>query len=393
MHEQLSAELRRARTNNEVSEEQAGELTGLLRGADPSYTRNLASVRTCLARVAELMPDYRAEAARRLSERLAALPDVGADAVDRVARLIETGELSTAEELIYFLEIGVPVPQVTEREDLTRFIPAVPDALPDGLTPNVIGAVRNRGKVEGCPVLDYGRLSPDLAELAAAALESWRQLSTTPPEQRRKISERDLLLPALRVAGIEGKHTPRVDELPHGRDRRFVDIVDLTISGKALVPAFGSKLGGRLRVLLAWGQPSAQLLLSYADQDNTSESLLVAHFGTMSAQSRRELAQHAESGNRTAPVVVLDDAALAYLAAHGNRQVDATMSVLLPFSNVNPYVSKKRGLVAEEMFYGRDKERKSVLDPDGTQLRRSRPGQVGAVAKRGRTVRVTRRTQ
>jgi hypothetical protein len=66
--------------------------------------------------------------------------------------------------------------------------------------------------------------------------------------------------------------------------------------------------------------------------------------------------------------VVLDDAALAYLAAHGNRQMDGTMSVLLPFSSTNPYVSKKRGLVAEEMFYGRDAERKSVLDPDGTQL-------------------------
>src|SRR3712207_9352452 len=57
-----------------------------------------------------------------------------------------------------------------------------------------------------------------------------------------------------------------------------------------------------------------------------------------------------------------------FRSAHGNRQMDATMSVLLPFSNTNPYVSKKRGLVAEEMFYGRDAERKSVLDPDGTQL-------------------------
>ncbi len=183
-----------------------------------------------------------------------------------------------------------------------------------------------------------------------------------------QISERDLLLPALRVVGIEGNRIHQLDGLPRGHDRRFLDVMDVTISGKALVPAFGSKLGGRLRVLLAWGQPSAQLLLSYADQDNSGDSLLVAYFGTMSAQSRRELAQHAVMGNRTAPVVVLDDAALAYLAAHGNRQIDATMSVLLPFSNVNPYVSKKRGLVAEEMFYGRDAERKSVLDPDGTQL-------------------------
>ncbi|MGI8333690.1 hypothetical protein ACRYCC_27390 [Actinomadura scrupuli] len=368
LHEQLLAELRRAQTNNEVSEEQAGELTGLLRDADMAATRNLAAVRARLVRVAELLPRYRAEAARRLSDRLVALPEVDEGTIERVERLIGTGELSTAAELIYFLEIGEPVPQVSEWRHLQRFFPAVPDALPTGLTPDVIATVRSRGRVPDCDVLDFSRLSPELAELAAVALDSWRQLATTPPEGRQKITERDLLLPALRVIGIEGKRIRRLDDLQRGRDRRFIDVVDVTINGKALVPAFGSKLGGRLRVLLTWGQPSAQLLLSHADQDNSGDSLLVTYFGTMSAQTRRELAQYAVAGNRTAPVVVLDDAALAYLVAHGNRQMDATMSVLLPFSNTNPYVSKKRGLVAEEMFYGRDAERKNVLDPDGTQL-------------------------
>ncbi|MGV9532633.1 hypothetical protein ACWEU6_11860 [Streptosporangium sandarakinum] len=368
LHEQLLAELRRAQINNEVSEEQAGELTGLLQDADTSVTRNFAAVRVQLAYVAEQLPLYRAEAARRLSDRLAALHDIDDGTVERVERLIATGELSTAEELIYFLEIGEPVPQISEQHDLQQFFPAVPDALQSGLTTEVIQAVRSRGQVSGCKALDFSRLSPDLAELAAAALDDWRQLATTPPEGRGKITERELLLPALRITGIEGKRIRRLDDLPRGRDRRFIDVVDVTINGKAPAPAFGSKLGGRLRVLLAWGQPSAQLLLSHADQDNSGESLLIAYFGTMSAQTRRELAQHAVADNRTAPVVALDDAALVYLAAHGNRQMDAAMGVLLPFSNVNPYVRKKRGLVAEEMFYGRDAERKSVLDPDGTQL-------------------------
>ncbi|TDD00571.1 hypothetical protein E1292_28365 [Nonomuraea deserti] len=368
LHDQLLGELRRAQTNNEVSEEQAGELTGLLQDANMAVTRNFASVRARLALVAARLPLYRAEAARRLSDRLAALPNVDEGTVTRVDRLIKTGELSTAEELIYFLEIGEPMPQVSEQQDLQQFFPTVPDALQPGLTTEVIDAVRSRGQVPGCKMLDFSRLSPDLAELAAVALDSWRQLATTPPEGRQKISERELLLPALRITGIEGKRIRRLDDLPRGRDRRFIDVVDVTINGKAPAPAFGSKLGGRLRVLLAWGQPSAQLVLSHADQDNSGDSLLIAYFGTMSAQTRRELAQHAVADNRTAPVVVLDDAALVYLAAHGNRRIDATMGVLLPFSSINPYVRKKRGLVAEEMFYGRDAERKSVLDPDGTQL-------------------------
>jgi|GEM_PF-3984896 len=368
LREELRIGLRQARTNNEVSEEQAGELNSLLSDTDPVATRDFSAVRRQLMHVSEMLPQYRAEAANRLSERLALLPDVDDKTIDRVTRLIQRGELSTAEELIYFLEIGEPVPRVSKRRDLSRFFPAVPDALPDGLTPEVIAAVRGRAQVPGCDVLDFSRLSPDLAAFAATALDGWRQLAATPPEGRRQISERDLLLPALRVAGLEGTRIRQLDELPRGRDRRFLDVEAITRSGSALVPAFGSKLDGRLRVLLAWGQPSAQLLLSFADQDNSDSSLLVAYLGTMNAQARRELAEQAVANNRTAPVVVLDDAALAYLAAHGNRQIDATMSVLLPFSNTNPYVRQKRGLVAEEMFYGRDAERKSVLDPDGTQL-------------------------
>ncbi|WP_370064257.1 hypothetical protein [Streptacidiphilus sp. MAP5-3] len=366
LHEQLSAKLRRARLNNELSDEQDGELTSLLKDARTD-TPDLADTRAKLRRVSELLPRYQTESARRLSERLTNLAKADAGTVERITRLIDSGQLSTAEELIYFLEIDVPVPQVTARADLGQFFPAVPRVLPSGLTASVLDAVHSRSQVDGCAMLNFAQLSPDLARLAAEALAGWRKIAGTPPEGRlNNITERDLLLPALRVAGIDGKRIRRLDELPRGRDRRFIDVYDVNISGKALVPAFGTKLGGQLRVLLAWGQPSAELLMSYADQDPSGESLLIAYFGTMSPQTRQELA--ARAVRSSAPVVVLDDAALAYLAAHGNRQMDAAMSVLLPFSSVNPYLREKRGLVAEEMFYGRDAERKGVLDPDGTQI-------------------------
>jgi hypothetical protein len=51
------------------------------------------------------------------------------------------------------------LPQVTERVDLQRFFPAVPDLLSSGLTPEVIAAIRDREQVPGCDVLDFGRLS------------------------------------------------------------------------------------------------------------------------------------------------------------------------------------------------------------------------------------------
>jgi hypothetical protein len=384
IREQLLAELRRARLQNEISEEQDGELTTILDAADPDTPpggsrdearerRSLASVRAQLNGVAKLLPAYREEAARRLHDRLERLMEQPSKRVPvdapHIQRLIDAGELSTAEELIYYCEVGEPVPQVTVREDLTRFFPAVSDALVGGITADVVEAARTGGVVPGCDALDFGGLSEHARSTVADALNAWRLLSLTPVEGRNAISERPQLLPALRVAGFEfdaQAKANRLNNVQKGRERRFIELTNVSWNGKAIVPQFGSTLGGRLRVLLCWGQPAEDLLMSWVDQDTSGDAILVAYFGTMSAGARRELA--ARTPSTDAPVIVLDDAALTYLTAHGDRQLDAAMSILLPFSAVQPYVRHKRSLVAPEMFYGRDKERKAVLDPNGTQI-------------------------
>lgn len=371
VREQLLAELRRARLQNEISEEQDGELTGMLDGADPRERRDLDVVRRRLDALGSQLPHYREEAARRLEQRLHDLVEqpsrVEVD-VAHIQRLIDDGQVSTAEELIYFLEVGEAVPSTVARADLTRFFPAVPDALPTGLTPAAVAAASAGGVLDGCPVLDFARLSPETRADVAAALDAWRLAGSTPAEGRSRVDERTVLLPALRLTGFEFEPSTKAVKLDvrKGRDRRFVELTDVSIVGKAMVPQFGSALRGRLRVLLVWGQPAEDLLMSYVDQDTSGDAVLVAYFGTMPAEVRRRLA--ARAVRTDAPVAVLDDAALAYLAAHGDRQMDAAMSVLLPFSAVQPYVRHKRSLVAPEMFYGRDSERKAVQSQAGTQV-------------------------
>jgi len=119
-------------------------------------------------------------------------------------------------------------------------------------------------------------------------------------------------------------------------------------------------------VLLCWGQPAVDVLMSWVDKDTSGDAVLVAFFGTLSTTARRRLA--ARAVDIDAPVVVLDDAALAYLAARGDRQLEAAMAILLPFAAVQPYARHKRSLVPPEMFYGRDRERLAVLAPEGTQV-------------------------
>ena len=162
----LASALRRARLNNEIIDEQDGELTSLLEDARrQSSGRDLATARRTLQRVTALLPEYRAEAKARLTVRLEQLQRdqrVDADTFERITRLMDDGQLSTAEELIYFLEIDEDVPDVYQSQDLQRFFPAVPDALANGITRELVMLVSKRGHLEGCPTLDYRDLSPDL---------------------------------------------------------------------------------------------------------------------------------------------------------------------------------------------------------------------------------------
>jgi len=361
----VDADLRRARRSNVVTEEADGELTALLTSADPSR-ENLGQVRTTLTTISNLLPAYRGQAAQRLRDRLAAL-DIDDEERARISDPIEKGDLLTAEELLYFQDVGETVPRTDHsRRDLRAFFPAIPEALPQGITSELVTAVRERTSYTGSEVLDYSHLSPDAAEQIAQALGAWRQAATAPVTGRRNITERDLLLPAIRLMGYECFKIRRLDDMPKSGERRFIEITDVRPNTDALIPAFGSKLGGRLRVLLVWGQPTEDLLMTYADHDQSGDSLLIAHFGTMSAAARAKFAARVE---RTGgPVAILDDAALAYLAARGNRQLGVAMSILMPFATINPYIRMKRGAVAEEMFYGRDLERVQVIDPDGTQV-------------------------
>ncbi|QMU68455.1 hypothetical protein [Streptacidiphilus sp. P02-A3a] len=370
-HTDLVAELRRAQADGALTDDQDLSLQELLADAQPHTeeggSRELILVRRTLERVAELLPRYRNEAAQRLRSRLDALPEIGDEDRAQVLRHLEADGLATAADLVYFLELGEPVPEIVSGEShLASFFPAVPDGLGQGITAELVRSVRTRGRHPELPALDYTRLSADEAERAAKALETWRAIGTTPPAGRRN-AEREMLLP-LNLLGYEAKQAIALDKLPRTVEYRFADVLDTEINGRAWAPAFGSKIleqAGRLRILMIWGRPSAQLLLSRVAQEPSKESLLVAYFGTLDSKARAELAAASVD---IAPLIVVDDAALAYLAAQGNRQVSVATATLLPFSGVNPYLREKRGRIDREMFYGRDAERKRILDPDGTQI-------------------------
>ncbi|MEU3903845.1 hypothetical protein AB0F20_08490 [Streptomyces goshikiensis] len=372
-HRDLLAELHRAQADGAVTDDQDLSLQECLADAvrrlDDSDTYDLVDVRRALDTVRDALPEFRKQAADRIRARLDAL-DPGEELRAQVLRHLETGGLATAADLVYFLEIGEEVPEIDAGEShLTDFFPTVPNGLPKGIDQALVDLVRSGGTHLEIPVLDYSALSTDEAALAADALQEWRALGATEPKDRLEVSARRQLLPALKLLGYDAKSAKPLDERSHRRrEYRLFEATEVEINGRAKAPAFGSQIreqGGTLRVLLVWGRPPAKVVMSLAESDTSGTSLLVAYFGTLSRGARIELAA---GSSHLQPMLVVDDAALAYLAARGNRQVSTATQTLLPFSGVNPYIREKRGRIGGEMFYGRDAERKSVLDPLGTQV-------------------------
>ncbi|MEO3765384.1 hypothetical protein [Streptomyces sp. B5E4] len=371
---ELLAELRQAQADGAVTDDQDLRMQELLEGArtglEDMERVDLSEVRATLQGVRTSLPAYREEAAGRIRARLDVLNDVTQAERDQVLRHLDTGKLPTAADLVYFMEIGESMPEIDNGEThLGKFFPEVPEKLPRGIDGELISLVRSGGRHPDAPVLDFQHLSGDEAELAATALDNWREVGALEPKDRPNFTNAKLL-PALKLLGYDTtKGLRRLDELSHQRrEHRFLEATDVQINGRAAVPDFGSKIreqGGRLRLLLVWGRPPAEVVMSLASRDPSGSGLLVLYFGTLSTKNRVELAV---GSDRQRPLLVVDDAALAYLAARGNRQVSYATQTLLPFSGVNPYILEKRGRIGGEMFYGRDAERKSILDPQGTQV-------------------------
>ncbi|MFD9420746.1 hypothetical protein ACFWC9_39660 [Streptomyces goshikiensis] len=373
--QELVAELHRAQADGAVTDDQDLRLQELLADAvrrlDDTAIDDLVDVRRALDTVRGDLPYFRKQAADRIRARLDAL-DVSEELRAQVLRHLGTGGLATAADLVYFLEIGEDFPEIDGGESLlTNFFPAVPDGLPKGIDRALVDLVRSGGTHPDIPILDYSALSTDEAALAADALEEWRALAATEPKDRLDVAASRQLPPLLKLLGYDVKSARPLDAQSshrHRREFRLFEATGVEINGRAKAPAFGSQIGEQgatLPVLMVWGRPPAKVVMSLAERDTSGTGLLVVYFGTISREHRVELAV---GSSQLQPLLVVDDAALAYLAGRGNRQVSAATQTLLPFSSVNPYIREKRGRIGGEMFYGRDAERNSIIKPHGTQV-------------------------
>lgn len=336
----------------------------LLELADP-----LGDLRAALATrtsIGERIEELRRIDAQRLGELLDNLSDRCADDdLARVRRHIELGQLDLAEDSLDHLTAGEHLFQPSENEDFAAFYPAGIDALAAGVDDQVLSALNEGASHPALPAEPVPE--PFLAEVLNG-LRGWLALRSAFSAGWTADLAFDNLLPALRLIGLEVRRND-VDFLAgkrpfpvYARGRRFLD-VKASVTGKALLPAFGSSADGHYRLLIVWNEPTVEELDDWRDADGGSLPLIVCYLGTLSAEKRLRLAELWSDPFRRA-ATVLDDALLTWVATRrGNFAMFMRLS--LPFTATQPFMSEKDSDVPSEMFYGRDQEKRRLLQRSG----------------------------
>ena len=277
----------------------------------------------------------------------------------RIIALLSAGDVITANDYVEMIRSGESLPNdLDEDRDVFRdFFPKtlqkIEQLLEEDKKPQTLISRIRAGK--NFADVDMSRVPGSQAQAAAEALGLWHEL-----KRDRKINEKS----AKALLDFLGFNTLSAKITRSGR-REWIDVKTDPVSDRdrCPVPHFGSQARGTYRVHCIWDRPPEEDLISAVGNSAHGVASLVFYFGRMSEAKRRELARLSIRGKNT--FVLLDETLLVYLCGERGSRMPVFFRCALPFTFYEPYTTTA-GLLAPEMFYGRDHERRSIIDPRGS---------------------------
>src|SRR5690606_37777966 len=248
-----------------------------------------------------------------------------------------------------------------------RFFPGVVRELTKADLPNaaqIVRTVRDRGALPG---VDYAALTKRQAELAADMLHRWLRMRGA-----RGKPDVEAIQAIFGFLGFNVLHVDDAGGGARGRNRLWFVLDTEPVRDRTVCPVayFGSGAAGdfssdraRYRVLSVWDEPTVEDLIGIVGEKDKEQPTIVLYFGRMNVERRRKLARLVREQRRT--FIVLDEVLLLHLAGETRSAMATFFTCALPFTYLEPYVTTA-GFVPPEMFYGRDREIASVIDPYGS---------------------------
>ncbi len=302
------------------------------------------------------------------SEKIAQYRDklgqkIGADHPDyaRISSVLDTGDILTANEYIENPK-SISGAEEKKRDAFIDFFKNKYTSLEEELErhQNIKQQLKEKiSKRQNIKSLQMQQVPGAQAKQAAEMLDAWLNAKG---RKQQEITEKEVR-PILSHLGF---NTPQIDIKKSG-NYAWIDVTTEPIQDKnrCPVPAYGSQAKGRYRILCVWDRPSEEELL-YAVGDNFSGSpAIVFYFGRMTEKRRRDLARLCRERRRT--FIVIDDTLMFYLCGERDARLPVLFDCSLPFTFLEPYTTTA-GVLVPEMFYGRERERQSIIDPMGSCL-------------------------
>lgn len=137
------------------------------------------------------------------------------------------------------------------------------------------------------------------------------------------------------------------------------------------ISAFGSIASNDdFRVAFLLGKTDAdRLIMAMKELGNAKHTILIVDYA-IALPDRRKLARKIKKLNPTKVFGIIDRVMIMYLAENYNESYinQMLMSIMIPFSYVQPYVWDSGNVMPPEIFMGRDKELKDIESPTGINI-------------------------
>ena len=272
---------------------------------------------------------------------------------------LDAGDLIALHEYVDCLKAKRPLvwTETDECKSLREFLSAADgmseaaDGIQGPTQDKIIRAVARREDILN---LEFSALSTPRAKQSAKLIEAWYLLA------RRGIADLDRLREFLGHLGFVPKSV-KADTAARGT---VVAVTTVPLDNRALCPvySFGSSADGHYDLILNW-KPSARGSVVQAVGSNPNRHSIVLHFGRVSREDRLWLRRWSIKNSNQ--FIVVDETLVLYLASQSSEALRSLFDCTLPFACVEPFFTAA-GLVPPECFYGRENERRILMDRYGS---------------------------
>ncbi|MDR2591340.1 MAG: hypothetical protein LBC59_00840 [Chitinispirillales bacterium] len=141
-------------------------------------------------------------------------------------------------------------------------------------------------------------------------------------------------------------------------------------SYKHPIAAMGTNLGDTLHIIELFGKSSPHSIIDTVRKQKTNGMPLVFLNGFLTGTQRRQLAKiFLETHNAEKPFIFLDWILLLHLASQDKTdRIRVMLACTMPFTGVRQLFSAKSGSLDDEMYIGRMKEIREILNMTGTNF-------------------------